>query len=193
MKPPPDLALLFNQFNNVIPENHSDPENVIQSKYYDIDELQKLKIPNKENSPFLFHINSYSLNKIFEELQNPLQSANINYDVTAITETRIPKNVSVTQNIVLNNCSFECTPTESSAGGTFLYIANCLSYKIRNDLTIYKKIELESTFTEIINSRKSNIVGVIYKHPKMDVTDFNNNFLNNLLEKINQGQKKCFF
>ena len=41
LKPPPDLALLFNQFNNAIPENRSDPENVIQSKYYDIDELQK--------------------------------------------------------------------------------------------------------------------------------------------------------
>ena len=91
MKPPPDLALLFNQFNNAIPENRSDPENVIQSKYYDIDELQKLKIPNKENSLSLFHINSCSLNKNFEELQNLLQSTNINFDVIAITETRIPK------------------------------------------------------------------------------------------------------
>ena len=54
LKPPPDLALLFNQFNNAIPKN------VIQSKYYDIDELQKLKIPNKENSLSLFHINSCS-------------------------------------------------------------------------------------------------------------------------------------
>ena len=88
----------------------------------------------------------------------------------------------------------EHTLTESSAGGTLLYIANPLSYKIRNDLKIYKKFELESTFIEIINPRKSNIiVGVIYKHPKMDVTDFNNNFLNNLLKKINQEQKKCFF
>ena len=29
LKPPSDLALLFNQFNNAIPENNSDPENVI--------------------------------------------------------------------------------------------------------------------------------------------------------------------
>ena len=84
----------FNQFNNAIPENRSDLENVIQSKYYDIDELQKLKIPNKENSLSLFHINSCSLNKNFEELQNLLQSTNINFDVIAIKETRIPKNVS---------------------------------------------------------------------------------------------------
>ena len=76
LKPPPDLALLFNQFNNAIPENNNDPENVIQSKYYDIDELQQLKIPNKEKSLSLFHINSCSLNKNFEELQNLLQSTN---------------------------------------------------------------------------------------------------------------------
>ena len=45
----------------------------------------------------------------------------------------------------------------------------------------------------MINPRKSDIiVGVIYKHPKMDVTDFSNNFLNNLLKKINQEQKKVF-
>ena len=41
LKPHPNLALLFKQFNNVIPENRSDPENVIQGKYYDIDELQQ--------------------------------------------------------------------------------------------------------------------------------------------------------
>ena len=70
-------------------------------------------------------------------------------------------------------------------------MANRLPYKIRNDLKIHRKFELQSIFIEIINLRKSNIiVGVIYKHPKMDVTDFNNNFLNNLLKKINQEQKK---
>ena len=60
-------------------------------------------------------------------------------------------------------------------------------------MKIYKKFELEFTFIEIIKPRKSNIiVGIIYKHPKMDVTDFNNNFLNNLLKKINQEEKKLF-
>ena len=166
----------------------------IQGKYYDIDELQQSKIPNKEKSLSLFYINSCSLNKNFEELQNLLQSTNINFDVIAITETRIPKNVSVTQNILLNNYSFEHTPTESSAGGTLLYIANCLSYKIHNDLKIYKKIELESTFIEIINPRKSNIiVSVIYRHLKMDVIYFSNNFLNSILKKIIKDKKNVSF
>ena len=44
----------------------------------------------------------------------------------------------------------------------------------------------------MINPEKSNIiVGTIYRHPKMDVTEFNN-ILNNLLKKINQEQKTVF-
>ena len=56
---------------------------------------------------------------------------------------------------VLNfkNCCFEFTPTETFAGGTLLYIANHLSYKCCNDLNIYKKNELESTFIEIVNPK----------------------------------------
>ena len=90
-----------------------------------------------------------------------------------------------------NNYSFEFT--ETSAGGTLLYIANHLSYKCRNDLNIYKKNELESTFIEIVNPKKSNIiVGVIYRHPSMDFTDFNCNYLNKLLENTSKEQKSIF-
>ena len=55
------------------------------------------------------------------------------------SETRITNQVSLSNNLNLNNYSFEFTPTETSAGGTLLYIANHLLYKCRNDLNIYKK------------------------------------------------------
>ena len=65
LKPLENLKLLVNQFNNnAFPEDNTDPENVFQSKYYDIDELQTIKIPNKDGSLTLFHINSFSLNKV---------------------------------------------------------------------------------------------------------------------------------
>ena len=75
--------------------------------------------------------------------------------------------------------------------GTFLLNShqeahNRLSFQIRNDLKMYNKFELESTFIEIINPRKSNIIaGVKCKHPKMDMADSNNNSLHNPLKKIN--------
>ena len=104
-----------------------------------------------------------------------------------------PRTISLLNNLNLNNYSFEFTPTETSVGGTLLYIANHLSYKCRNDLNIYKKNELESTFIEIVNPKKSNIiVGVIYRHPSMDLTDFNCNYLNKLLENISKEQKSIF-
>ena len=107
--------------------------------------------------------------------------------------TRTTKQVSLSNNLNRNNYAFEFTPTEASAGGTLLYIANHLSYKCRNDLNIYKKHELESTFIEIVNLRKSNIiVGAIYRHPSMDLVDFNCNYLNKLLENTSKEQKSIF-
>ena len=41
--------------------------------------------------------------------------------------------------------------------------------------------------------KKSNIiVGVICRHPSMDLTDFNCNYLNKLLENISKEQKSVF-
>ena len=73
------------------------------------------------------------------------------------------------KNINIPNFSFEFTPTESTAGGTLLYIANHLTYQKWNGLNLYKINNLESTFIEITNTSKSNIIdGCIYRHPKMD-------------------------
>ena len=60
-------------------------------------------------------------------------------------------------------------------------ISNHLSYKCRNDQNIYKK------WTEICwywncQPKKSNTVGVIYRHPSMDLTNFNCSYLNKQLK-----------
>ena len=52
---------------------------------------------------------------------------------------------------------------------------------------------MESTFIEIVNPRKSNIiVEVIYSHPSMGHAYFNCNYLNKLLENISKEQKSIF-
>ena len=106
--------------------------------------------------------------------------------------TKQSQSQSLSNNLNVNNYYVEFTPGETSAGGTFLYIANHLSCKCCNDLNICKN-ELKSTFVEIVNARKANIiVGVIYRHPPMDFTDFNCNYLNKLLENISKEQKSIF-
>ena len=140
--------------------------------------MYNIKIPHKNKSLSLFHINACSLNKNFDDLQHLLNCTKKSFDIIAISETRITKQVSLSNNLNLNNYSFEFTPTETSAGGTLLYIANHLSYKCRNDLNIYKNNELESTFIKILNPRKSNIiVEVIHRPPSMDLIDYNCSYL----------------
>ena len=70
------MALLYNQFNNTSPEKDNDPVNVVNSKYYDIDQIQTLKFPNKHKSLSLFHINACSLNKNFDDLDHLLKCTN---------------------------------------------------------------------------------------------------------------------
>ena len=86
----------------------------------------------------LFHINACSLNKNFDDLDHLLKCTNKVFDKIAVTKTRITKQTSLTTNINLRNYATEFIPTESSAGGALLYIANHLSYKPRPDLNIIK-------------------------------------------------------
>ena len=85
------MALLYNQFNITSPEKNNDPENVVNFKYYDTDQIKTLKFPNKYKSLALFHINACSLNKNFDDLDHLLKCTNKAFDIIAITETRITK------------------------------------------------------------------------------------------------------
>ena len=155
--------------------------------------MHNIKIPHKNKSLSLFHIHVCSLNKNFDNLQQFFKLHQKNFGIVVISETRITKQVSLLNNLNLNNYSSEFTPTEISTGGTFLYITNYLLYKCHSDLNIYKKNELDSAFIEIFNLKKSNInVGVIYIHPSMGLTDFNINYLNKLLENISKEQESIF-
>ena len=100
LKPLPSLSSLFNQFNN-IPKahDHKEPENVVRCKYYDLEKVQLMKIPNKNSCLSLFHINNCSLNKNFDNLEYLIKSTNINFDIILISETRILKDTNIVKKI----------------------------------------------------------------------------------------------
>ena len=163
-KPSANLSLLFNQFNNFSPEQKNEPENDVNSNYYDIDKFQTLKFHEKNKSLSLFLINACSLSKNFADLQHLLKCTNKVFDIIAVNH--------LYSNINLQNYSFEFTRTESNIGRTLLCIANQLSYKPCTDLSLNKANQLESPFISTINSRKSNIIaGCLHEHPNMDVSD----------------------
>ena len=85
----------------------------------------------------------------------------------------------------LPNYSIEYTPTESHARGTLLYSSNDIAYKQRQVLNIYKSHELESTYTEIINLKKLNIIiVVVYRYSVIDLNEFNYEYVNKFLDQI---------
>ena len=65
LKPPTNLAVLFNQFNNSSPEQQIDSENVVNSRYFYIDQIQSFKSHRKEKCLSFFHINACSLTLIW--------------------------------------------------------------------------------------------------------------------------------
>ena len=82
----------------------------------------------------------------------------------------------------------------TNKGGVSLYIAEQHKCKPRKDLDAisYKTYALESVFTEIIIPNKRNmLLGCMYRHPSMEVKDFNENYLNPLMDKL--GDKNNVF
>ena len=58
-------------------------------------------------------MNVYSLTKTFDDFNILLSELTVNFDILAITESRIKKDSSSPINLQLNNYSNEHTPTES--------------------------------------------------------------------------------
>ena len=67
------------------------PENVINSNYYDIDQLQTLKEFTDESSLSLFHLNTSSLSKNIDDFEHLIQSTKTDFDIIAVSESRITK------------------------------------------------------------------------------------------------------
>ena len=53
--------------------------------------MHDIKIPNKNKSLSLFHINSFPLNINFDDLHHLLSCTKNNFEIIAVTETRILK------------------------------------------------------------------------------------------------------
>ena len=73
LKPSKNLSHLFNEFNSFSSDINNTPENVTNSNYYDIDQLQTLKEFSDKSSLSLFHLNTYSLSKNIDNFEHLIQ------------------------------------------------------------------------------------------------------------------------
>ena len=119
-----------------------------------------------------------------------LSMLDFRFDVIGITETKLMKNKLPTIKITMEGYNSYDTPTESEHGGVIMYVNKRLTSIPRKDLNLllYKPGELESIFVEIVNKKCKNIIlGTIYRHPSMDLDEFNRNFLGLFMEKVSKN------
>ena len=163
----------INQINQSLTDENDEDQFGIDCKYVDIESFNFKK--NKKNLS-LFHLNIASLSKHKDELDTILTLLNYDFDIIGLTETKIKKSVAPIFDVNKEGYKYFSTPTECEKGGTLLYITNKFTSKARNDLEriMYKTNYLESTFREVIQKNKKNlIVGCVYRHPSMQIEDFN--------------------
>ena len=154
------------------------------NRFYTPDEFNTaLKSLNLASQLLCIHLNISSLSYHHLELYNLPSNLKIKLNIIGISIGKQPMT-----NISLPNYVYEHTPNESGKGGTLLYIDKSIKYKLRDDLHIYEKKMVESTF--ILNKKQKNmIIGCVYNHPKHEVSDLTNNYIMSLLDKLSNENK----
>ena len=143
----------------------------------------------------MFHLNLASLGRHKEELVAVLSLLNFEFDIIAITETKIKAGIEPIYDLSLPGYSHYHTPSECDKGGVIIYVKENIDIKRRNDLEekMYKSRQLESVFLEIVKEgRKNEIMGCVYRHPTMTIDDFNENFFSDFIHKLSNENKVSY-
>ena len=136
------------------------------------------------------HLNILSLPYHFNEFSELLNDLKIKWKIISITESRLRSEKSPPSDINLPNYEIEHEPNKPNKGGALVYIFNELNYKAKNNLDIHKNKELESIFNEVISKSQENVVvGCMYKHPILVITEFKECYLQSLLDKLSPENK----
>ncbi|XP_057298769.1 uncharacterized protein LOC130629535 [Hydractinia symbiolongicarpus] len=112
------------------------------------------------------------------------------FSFIGITETRFIKGSPPTFNYHIEGYQCLSTPTESSAGGSLLYISDQYNFIPRTDLDdiMYQYKYLKSSFAEMILPNTTNLI--VGRHPCMSTNSFNRDFLKPLLNKVSIEKKQ---
>ena len=184
---------IIRRINETMQDGEIDEMDPVNCKYYDIDQFKKAKFsPEKHHS--ILHLNIHSLELHIEELRTSLLLLDHQFDFLCISETKIKKNIAPKFDTSIDGYQEPVgMPTEAGKGGVCIYIKNGIDFKPREDLNMHKPRELESFFVETINPRgKNTVLGIVYRHPCMNPTVFNEDFLQPLTEQLSNQNKKIY-
>ena len=133
----------------------------------------------------IFHMNIRSLNKHHKELVTYLSLLNMKFDCICLSEVW-NYNLEFYRNIFQNYVSYFEPPKGINIGGVAIFINRDL--KVNNKTRDYliessETVKVENLWYEITKDKQKYSVGVIYRHPKGNLTEFNEK-LDNTLSKI---------
>ena len=113
---------IIKRITDIIIESNDDTEvSKHKCKFYNVEKFNKEKFKNDKYLS-VFHLNIASLAFHIDELKVVLKLLNFEFDIIAISETKITKDKFPSVEISIPGYQIEYTETEASKGGTLLYI-----------------------------------------------------------------------
>ena len=154
-----------------------DPDSDMMTvKYCELEEISVL-LSGTSPKRYFFHLNISPLIFHFDELLGLIAENKLNFDFLGTSETRLKLNRNSLYPIL---CHVTILNISQLIPVILLYIKQGINDKLRKYLQIYKPKGLESTFVEVLEPGKPKnnmIIGCIYRHPLMELSEFNSHFI----------------
>ena len=166
--------------------------------YFSEDSLKSLCVDKKianDNCFSLFHLNTRSLPKQFDNLIDHLDMLPIDFSVIGLTETWLNSH-KVSMFSISSYNHYPCFRSERCGGGVSLFVKENIKSSLRNDLVALVGDEAEAVFLELVEpfSNKKVIVGCIYRPPNSNINRFIDCFCTTLskIKKMKDEKKTCY-
>lgn len=166
---------------------------VNQSQSCTIDDL-RLQINSNDRSSsssfLMIHVNIRSLQKNLPKLLEFLSDINHTPELIAVSETWCDSSSFFKPSIP--GYEFVCSSFSCNrAGGVGIFIKSSIEFSVRNDLT-FTADKCENVWLEVKDiHKKTQIFGVIYRHPNHNYTGFQN-CLEEIIFRLNSSKKPFY-
>ncbi len=137
----------------------------------------------------ILNVNIRSVQKNFPKLHQLLIDTNLLPHIIALTETWTTADSFFIPS--LPGYSYVTAPSESNrSGGVALFVNNKIDYSLKDDLKFVTPA-CENLWVEISYKNKKALVGVVYRHPTYNISDFQNKFEQCVFD-LNRSNKPFF-
>ena len=150
--------------------------------YFSLSSLSELGSKHDKNNFFVLHLNTRSLTKNHDKIEELLNELNFFPEIINITETKL--NPQKTIDINICNYDFIHNNSPTNVGGVGLHVKHCLKYNIRNDLNLHLPY-CEDIWIEVKSIKQSLILSTICRNPNSVVANFQDKVFDILLKLKN--------